>query len=254
MPGRTAMWRPVGLAAMFIALVVAAACGDDDADNDVPSAERVHLRYHFDEGDQGWEAGFSDYGPEFEMDLASGIEPLPASLERAGTGFLLGGMNRTDDLFMFLRRQIGVAEGLRPGQAYRVEYRLLFASNAPTGCFGVGGPPGEAVYLKAGAVAGEPRVELVDGYWELTVDKSNQSSGGEDVWLVGDIANGIECEEALAAGEPYALVEHEYQHDVPVAADAGGNLWLIVGTDSGFEGRTDLYYLEIEVVLEPVDG
>jgi hypothetical protein len=238
---------------MLIALIVAAACGGD-ADNDVPAPERVHVHYHFDEGDQGWEAGFSDYGPEFEMDLASGIEPLPASLERAGTGFLLGGMNRTDDLFMFLKRQIGSAEGLLPRQAYRVEYRLLFASNAPTGCFGVGGPPGEAVYLKAGAVPREPAVELVDGYWELTVDKSNQSAGGEDVWLVGDIANDIECEEALAAGEPYALVERHYRHDVPVVVDTDGHLWLIVGTDSGFEGRTDLYYVEIEVVLEPVDG
>ncbi len=93
---------------------------------------------------------------------------------------------------------------------------------------------------------------LVDGYWELTVDKSNQASGGRDVWLVGDIANGIECEEALAAGQPYAVVGREYQHDAEVVVGRNGELWLIVGTDSGFEGSTELYYMEIEVTLEPV--
>ena len=34
-------------------------------------------------------------------------------------------------------------------------------------------------------------------------------------------------------------------------ADDDGTLWLILGTDSGFEGLTTLYYDEITVVLEP---
>jgi hypothetical protein len=163
-------------------------------------------------------------------------------------------MNRTDDLFMFLKRRIGPDDGIQAGQTFQVTYRIVFASDAPTGCVGVGGPPGEGVSLKAGVVSEEPEVLLVDGYWEITVDKSNQASGGRDVWLVDDIANGIECEEALDAGQPYAVVEREYRHDVDVVVGRNAELWLIVGTDSGFEGRTTLYYMEIEVILEPVSS
>jgi hypothetical protein len=243
------MQRIAWLGSVLVLALAAVACGDDNA---VLPAERIELRYDFSEGALGWEAGFSDYGPEFEMELDSGIAPLPASLTQEGQGFRITGFNRTDDLFMFLKRGIGTAEGVEPGQSYQVSYRIVFASDAPTGCFGVGGPPGEAVWLKAGVVAVEPDVELIDNYWHLTVDKDNQSSGGEDVWLVGDIANGIECEEAIEADYPYAEVEREYTHDEMVTATDEGEFWLIVGTDSGFEGRTELFYLAIEVRLEPV--
>jgi hypothetical protein len=241
------MRRIVSFGLMLLLVVATVACGNDDDE-----ASPIELRYDFNEGASGWEAGFSDYGPEFEMELDSGIAPLPESLGQDGTGFRLTGMNRTDDLFMFLKRRIGPDEGIQAGQTFRASYRIVFASDAPTGCAGIGGAPGEAVYLKAGVVSEEPDVVLVDGYWELTVDKSNQASGGREVWLVGDIANGIECEEALAAGQPFALVEREYEHGVAVTVARNGALWLIVGTDSGFEGRTELYYMAIEVTLEPV--
>jgi hypothetical protein len=37
-----------------------------------------------------------------------------------------------------------------------------------------------------------------------------------------------------------------------VTADEGGRLWLIVGTDSGFEWLTTLYYTRIDYRLDPV--
>jgi hypothetical protein len=37
-----------------------------------------------------------------------------------------------------------------------------------------------------------------------------------------------------------------------VNANASGELWLLVGTDSGFEGTTALYYQRIDVRLVPV--
>lgn len=241
----------LGIALLLPLATVGCGYGDDDDNDDVTTLE---IRYDFGEGDEGWVGEFSDFDPSFTMELESGVEPLPGSAEQDGTGFKLAGTNRSDDLFMFLKRRIGVEDGIQAGQAYQVTYRIVFASNAPTGCVGIGGPPGEAVYLKAGAVPEEPEVELVDGFRQLTVDKSNQSSGGEDVWLVGDIANGIECEEALDSGQPFAVVEREYRHDANVTIGDDDELWLIVGTDSGFEGRTTLYYTEIEVTLEPVPG
>ena len=38
---------------------------------------------------------------------------------------------------------------------------------------------------------------------------------------------------------------------VPVAADGAGKLWLIVGTDSGFEGLSAFYYARIACTLTP---
>ena len=41
------------------------------------------------------------------------------------------------------------------------------------------------------------------------------------------------------------------RREFDVMADESGALWFIVGTDSGFEGLTTLYYDTITVVLEP---
>ena len=37
-------------------------------------------------------------------------------------------------------------------------------------------------------------------------------------------------------------------------SDADGRLWVIIGTDSGFEGLTTLYYGTVSVVLEEGGG
>jgi hypothetical protein len=48
----------------------------------------------------------------------------------------------------------------------------------------------------------------------------------------------------------YTLIERDnFQQPVTVRSDANGNLWIVVGTDSGFEGTSTLYYNEIEVRL-----
>jgi hypothetical protein len=121
----------------------------------------VTISFNFANGASGWQAGFADYSTvqEESMELDPGIKSLPSELG-SGTGFMIQGHNRSDDLFMFLKRRLGSSDGLRANRSYQVAFRIVFGSNAQTGCFGVGGPPGEAVFLKAGAVAQEPLVVL----------------------------------------------------------------------------------------------
>ena len=52
------------------------------------------------------------------------------------------------------------------------------------------------------------------------------------------------------AGEVYAIKTLSNEgRPFRVTTDADGRLWLIVGTDSGFEGPTAVYYSQISFVL-----
>jgi hypothetical protein len=212
----------------------------------------VRLEFDFRDGAQGWEAGFAEYSLEMEgMMLEGEIRPLPSELGINGTGYYLQGMNHSDDLFMFLKRQLGTDDGVVPGQEYRVMFTIVLASNAPSGALGIGGSPGESVYLKAGASAVEPEVYLDSdtGCYVVNVDKGSGNSGsGTAASVVGNIANGLSAEENLR----YISLERQHEHEYTVNASPDGELWLLVGTDSGFEGLTGIYYQSIAVTLIPV--
>jgi len=159
----------------------------------------IRLDFDFRQGVQGWEAGFAEYSPEMEgMMLEAEIRPLPSEIGINGTGYYVQGMNHSDDLFMFLKRRLGTDDGVVPGQEYRVMFTTVFASNAPSGALGIGGSPGESVYLKAGASMVEPEVYLDSetGYYLMNVDKGSGNSGnGTAASVIGDIANGLSAEE-----------------------------------------------------------
>ena len=212
----------------------------------------VRLEFDFRDGAQGWEAGFAEYAPEMEdMMLEAEIGSLPSELGINGTGYYVQGTNHSDDLFMFLKRRLGPDDGIAPGQEYRVMFTIVFASNAPSGALGIGGAPGESVFLKAGASTLEPEVYLDSdtGYYLMNVDKGEGNSGdGTASSVVGDIGNGLSAEE----NPRYVSVKRQHEHEYTTTASPDGELWLLVGTDSGFEGLTGIYYQSIAVTLQPV--
>lgn len=212
----------------------------------------IHLEFDFRQGVQGWEAGFAEYDPDMEgMMLEAEIRPLPSELGINGAGYYLQGMNRSDDLFMFLKRQLEADDGVVPGQEYRVMFTIVFASNAPSGAVGIGGSPGESVYLKAGASTVEPEVYLdsADNHYRMNVDKGSGNSGnGTTASVIGHIGNGLSAED----NPRYMSLKQQHEHQYTVNASQDGELWLLVGTDSGFEGLTVIYYQSIAVTLIPV--
>lgn len=233
------------LAAAVLAVCAAGACGDGSTDDGVRSAS-----FDFTDGAEGWIPGTSDYSEATAPDDVVS-EVVAAAPDVDGEGwFHLAGGNRSDSLFLFLRREFA-GEEIDVGQTYDVVYDLRFASAAPSGCAGIGGAPGESVWMKVGAVPEEP-VPVTEGdETRLPVDKGNQSTGGTDAVVAGVIANGIECDEALDAGQPYAIVELSGELDQPVTTGSDGSLWVFAGFDSGFEGRTSIYFDRIDVRLEP---
>lgn len=196
--------------------------------------------FDFNDSDHGWEGDFSDYpvGDSLVYGLCFRYDALPANLGDR-KGLMLSGTNYSDDLFMFLKKKVA---GLAPLREYQIGFQVKFASNAPTGSIGIGGSPGESVYLKAGAANVEPSKVAEDGYYQMNIDKGNQLSGGKNMLMVGNIAS-------QSASNDYSLVERNNGASFTATTNADGELWLIVGTDSGFEGTTTLYYTEISVLF-----
>lgn len=222
------------LAVVAITALVLVSC---DKDNNLLEANLID---DFEADKNGWQAGFADYSTasnieSLEFDTAHSA--LPAPLDPSSRGFKIGGKNVSDDLFMFLKKKV---TGLTPNARYTVSYQLDIASSAPSNYVGVGGAPGESVYLKAGATPVEPMVVLQAGFYSMNIDKGNQSVGGADMKVIGNVANGLNT-------PTYKIIQRS--GTVTATADASGNLWLIVGTDSGFEGVTLLYYDQITVEI-----
>ena len=107
------------------------------------------VRLGFDAGTAGFVAGFADYAPADAdiYNLTSGHRALPQPLD-SRSGLFISGVNRSDDLFMFFKGSVG---GLIPGARYAVTASVEIATDAPASCFGVGGAPGEGVWIKVGA-------------------------------------------------------------------------------------------------------
>lgn len=217
-----------------------------------PVPRIVVVNDDFRAGLRGWTTGFADYSPVHgDLGLVGELRPLPIELGVGGTGLMMTGQNSSDDLFMFLTKRLGRLDGIVPNQPYEVVFTLTFASNVGENCGGIGGSPGDSVYLKAGATGDEPRVVLdpFENHYRMTVDIGNQSVGGAAASVAGNIVNGsMSC----SGDAPFASVTLHHQHTSIVTSDPLGDLWLLVGTDSGFEGRTTLYYQSISAVVIPL--
>jgi hypothetical protein len=209
--------------------------------NATVGTQRPGLDFDFSDGTQGWTAGFADYPPGNESfyELASGYRRLPAPLN-SRSGFLVSGSNHSDDLFMYIKRRV---DGFEPNTNYQVSFVVEFATDVPTGCGGVGGSPGESVFVKAGASSLEPTT-FVDqlGWLRMNIDKGNQANSGANAIVIGNVANSTQCEQNIRR---YEIKQLRTPRAVLVTTDGSGSAWLLVGTDSGFEAVTTLYYTRI---------
>lgn len=204
----------------------------------------IRRSYDFRQGALSWQADFVGY-TQFNQniyEMLAEIRTLPPELGVSGTGFYVQAHNRCDCLVMFLKRRLDASDGVVAGQRYRVSYTVTLASNAQDGCIGPGSP-GESVKLMFGGAQIEP--VTFTGLYDtrrLNVESAVAS-------IAGDIANGTPCN---PSSRPYISIQRTHQHTSEITANPAGELWMFVGTRSGFEGFTALYYQRIDVVLTPV--
>lgn len=213
--------------------------------------------WSFQQTSDNWTAGFADYhvsanGQMLDTsiyEMRAGHIILPAELQTNTTGtakgFFLQSHNRSDDMFMFLKRRI---TGLQAGKRYTIEASVRFGSNALWGNVGIGGPPAEAVYVKFGAAGTEPQVLIDGGFVRFNLDKGNQAVGGANAIVLGNIGVSGTVNNAFAFK---TLSSTGITEKLRATASSDGSLWLFVGTDSGFEGLTQVYYDRITVRCLP---
>ena len=240
----------------------------DETDEETTTPEPLAVSYDFtapeednvEAASEGWEAGISDYAPNQEelTDFKSRVTKTPladdddtSEFDAIDYGYYIESTNVADNNFMFLKRKVGSELDLEPNQTYKLHWNISLLSNAGSGCAGIGGGPGSSVHLKAGGSTEEPEVYLDEGEehsrYKIDIDKSNQSTGGRNAGVAGDVANGSNnCNE----GAPYKKIQRDYTHEYPIMTDDDGNMWVIVGTDSGFEGPTGLYYVDLKIEFE----
>lgn len=200
--------------------------------------------YDFSSGEHGWEAVFADYDPDgierYEME--HGYRNLPATAGQ-GMALFISGMNRSDDLFMaFIKR----VDGLQPSTTYLARFEVELASMYRSR-FGAGGNPAESVFVKACAVPRRPEHAYYEHALRLDIDIGRQGVPGKNAVILGDVDKG-----GGDKTDDYKLITRKSEKSLECISAEDGSLWLLFGTDSGYEGQTALYYTSFSATLEEV--
>jgi len=213
------------------------------------AADATRLEFDFAQSDHGFVAGFADYpqdGDPSQYQFTNSWLARPAYLGGASALFI-SGVNRSDDLFMFWKKRI---TGLPPNTLVMLTMEVQLASKYAEGLLGVGGAPGEGVTVKAGAVPFEPQAVVAprEGWLRMNLDKGNQSIGGTNMSVIGNVAKPDDGTENYVL-----LMRHQHGQPLTASTASDGSLWLVFGTDSGFEGETALHYSRLTVWINRAD-
>jgi hypothetical protein len=235
--------RKVHFYYIFSIICMLSAC--KKSSNNSPSTGNQY-EYNFSAGAEGWIGDFADYPNEPSVEQFYQLEfshtGLPAPLNTTDGALKLSGINKSDDLFMFIKKKI---TGLEAGKKYTVNLTIDFATDVANNMVGIGGSPGESVFVKAGAVALEPKkmINTSENWFRMNIDKNNQSNSGNDMKVIGNFANGTNV-------NTYTIKQLSTITPITVQANTQGEIWLVVGTDSGFEGRTTIYYNSVKATIK----
>lgn len=215
------------------------ACGGDTLDQPAPQ-----ILTSFANGVDGWKGAYADFDVATEpTDVVWQVRALPVPL--AGSAYYTGGTNRSDDLFIYSKKKFS---GYKPSTQYKMSFEIEIVTNQSSGCFGVGGAPGESVYLVAGAAPTEPQTVLSGGSYVVNLDRGNQATPGPASQVLGNVANSV----PNCGPQVYQSKTVKSAAPLTVKSDASGSIWVFFGIDSGFEAKSTVYYKSFKASVDPL--
>jgi len=201
------------------------------------------ISYNFNDNIQSWKVMFSDYpvGEEEFYELESGFVKLPEPLDTTLNAVLISGNNHSDDLFSYMYVPL---TGLAPNTTYQTSFLVHLASNVATNSVGIGGSPDLA--FGVGALDTVPVNNIDESNWyRPNFEVRLQSSlSNEIMQAVGTI--GVTDTTTVYT----AISRNNFYNPMQLTSNADGMLYLLVGWDSGFEGKTAIYIKTVIVRLE----
>ncbi|HET9275224.1 MAG TPA: hypothetical protein VFN96_04070, partial [Gemmatimonadales bacterium] len=174
------------------------------------------------------------------VDLVGEPRPLPAPLNTTRNGLYLAGTNYNNDLFTYFKRYICC---LAPGATFHATIEVQIASAVHGGCTALG----PNVWVKAGASTLEPDSVDVNGVYQFTLNKGDQSASG-DYTQLGDIRNVLAGCPTPGTWDLKATLRRRQTASFTSGVDGG--FWFFLGVESGDPGRHELYFTGIRLVLD----
>jgi hypothetical protein len=207
------------------------------------AAKTFTVEYDFNASDNGWTADFTDMPIDYDQTayaLDFGEQPLPTEAG-SGQGFMLTGNNQGDELFMLMKKQIGLADGVWPSKTYKLTFEVEFATDAT-------GEAGNLVFMKVGSSSDEPKAvtPLEGNNMVLNMDKGMLGNNGSHGVVMGTIAKSD-----TTSG--FGLKTLTNTGTCLGTSEPHGNLWIMLGIDSGYKGVTTIYITKIKVTLNISD-
>ena len=213
---------------LFILLIIAYGCSSEmESQVDLVSA------FDFESGTQQWDGGVSDYPVYLEDSISYKVEAdqVANSFSLAESiGLNISGENPHGDLFYYFKRKIG---GLQPLKIYKLDFEFLIYTQLAND---VKHDPPQDLFLKIGAVDFQPELEEVlwqntENYKTLNLDKGESNSDeGKDMFNVGSLAK-------YTSQFPEVISGNTFDKGFEVSANKDGEIWILVGVDSGIEGN-----------------
>jgi hypothetical protein len=231
---KSSTYRDVLISLFFISILLFfnLSCKDKNRVHPDP----VELAWNFNPGHEGWNGDFADYpaGGDSLFELLFEHDTLPLPLDQNQRALKLSGNNINSDLFMFAKKRI---TSLDPNTVYYITFTIEFASNMPDN------PDGHLVNVAAGAIPVEP-IKLIgeNNIYGMNIDKINQGRNGDDMIMLGSFANDTD--------QPvYSLKTLENEQPFRGTTNEKGDLWIIIGIDSGYAATTTVYLNTVKVEL-----
>ena len=210
-------------------------------DND---KEIKEFRYEFGQSVDGWQGFFSDYpvGSESFYELEFAHSYLPAPLNTSLRALKISGNNHSDDLLSLIVRKF---ENLKPNTVYSVSFDIELASNVTGNSPGVGGSPDLELGVGGLSILPKSNIHNSDYYRPNFTSLLQSRQSNEVLQSVGRI--GVSSNHPA----PFTLINRNNLSDpISLKTNSNGELWIMIGTDSGFEGITTLYYKSIKIRME----